>query len=152
SLRFFDVTDQRSIENTEEAVILPATDFIAFPAELTQAADLVEKGYQKRLKQLTTPDDKQRLTGNFETVLADLRKGQLSDAYHVFASQIFPQQTGILDYLGKDGLVVFDDYSRLLEQENDLQQQNAEWITDKLKQQSVLPETQLGVEVRQRQK
>lgn len=152
SLRFFDATDQRSIENTEEAVILPATDFIAFPAELTQAADLVEKGYQKRLKQLTTPDDKQRLTGNFETVLADLRKGQLSDAYHVFASQIFPQQTGILDYLGKDGLVVFDDYSRLLEQENELQQQNAEWITDKLKQQSVLPETQLGVEVRQRQK
>ena len=48
-------------------------------------------------------------------------------------------------------MVLFDDYSRLLDKENDLEKQNAEWLTDRLKHQSVLPNTQLAVDVRIRE-
>lgn len=152
SLRFFDSTDQRSIENIEHAVILPATDFIAEPRELENAAAEIQTKYRKTVKNMQEQKDKDQLKANIEVVLSDLKRGFLTDAYHVFANEIFPKKTGLLDYLGPHGLVIFDDYARLLDKENELQLQNAEWLTEKLKQHSVLSETELSVELRSRQR
>src|SRR5699024_3152855 len=97
------------------------------------------------------PEDKKQLSGNFEVIVSDLQKGNLTDAYHVFAAEIMPDKNGLLDYLQPDGIVIFDDYSRLLDKENDVETQNAEWLTEKLKAHSILPDTQLSVDVRTRE-
>ncbi len=151
SLRLFDSTDQRSIKNIEHATVLPATDFIAFKDTLQKAGKKIEKNYRKHLKELKDPEDKKKLADNFEQVVSDLQKANLSDTYYVFAAGILTEKTGLLDYLRPEGLVIFDDYSRLLDKENDLEKQNAEWLADRLKHQSVLPNTQLAVDVRTRE-
>lgn len=151
SLRLFDSTDQRSVKNIEQAVVMPATDFIAFPKDLQAASKKIQKEYKKYLAKLDDPEDKKQLSGNFEVIVSDLQKGNLTDAYHVFAAEIMPDKNGLLDYLQPDGIVIFDDYSRLLDKENDVETQNAEWLTEKLKAHSILPDTQLSVDVRTRE-
>ena len=151
SLRVFDATDQRSIKNVDHTEILPATDFIAFPETLKRAAKKIRVVYQRHLDELQDEEEKQRLTANFQEVFSDFENGILRDESRPFAAEIFSEKVGLLDYLQDNGLVVFDDYSRLLDKENDLHTDNGEWLVAELKRQKVLPHIELSVDLRTRQ-
>ncbi|GBG94318.1 transcription-repair coupling factor [Ligilactobacillus salitolerans] len=152
SLRFFDASDQRSVENTEEVLVLPATDFIAQESEVKQAEQVIKQAYEKQLSQLHETEAKQRLETNFTPIFADLAAGMLHDFDRLFASEILGTKTSLLDYLPASGLVIFDDYSRILDKENDLNAQNAEWLTAELGRQNALPNMNLAADVRGRQR
>src|SRR5699024_10831710 len=117
SMRTFDIANQRSIENVEQGTIIPATDFIASKEVLELAS---------------------------EKMLADFKDGFLKAEYLPYAEYIYPQSTNLIDYLSDEGLVILDDYSRLTEKQKNLEYSEADWLTDRLRTNSLFDNLNLG--------
>lgn len=132
SLRTFDVDKQSSIKNIESARVIPATDFIASQDQVKAAGDKLADQYHRTYRELKKVEDKDQLEKQLTPVIADLKAGHLKPEHLVFAAQILGIETSILDYLPQDGLVVFDDYNRLLETESELVASEKQWVTEKV--------------------
>ncbi|MCZ2492002.1 transcription-repair coupling factor [Dellaglioa carnosa] len=147
SLRYFDVTNQRSLENVDQIQVMPATDFIATDEMLLEASKTLKKAYGVEYKRLDS-DDQERLESNIMPIMSDFEKGHLSPEHLLFGDIIYQSKTSLLNYLGEDGLVILDDYPRLLESEKTLKLDEDNWMADKLKTHQVLSTSKFGFELR----
>lgn len=146
SMRFFDSTDQRSIENITQVDILPASDFIVEASQCQKAAKQITQNARKYEQELST-EKRQSFKNNMEQLIEQVSKNELEPKHLLFANEFFGDVT-LFDYLGKDGIVIYDDYSRLLEQEDKLNQLHQEWLTYKIEEQEIYPTLDLGKDLR----
>lgn len=148
SLRFFDTADQRSLEKVDDVEILPATDFIASGGMLEKGAEILQENVRDYVKDLADEEDRKLLADNLKAVTDDWRKGVLAPEHIVFSREIYGRGgVSLLDYLEDDGLVVFDDYSRLREKASDLEKDDAQWITEKIEEHRIYPMERVGFEL-----
>ena len=127
SLRYFDSSDQRSIENLAAVEILPASELLTTPNQLKQAQSQLFTSLQACLPTLKKEDQEalqQRLAPLLQEDLMQLPPQAL-----LFGAK-FVGQTTLLDYLNEDGYVIFDDYVRLLEKESQLLSEHEQWLLD----------------------
>lgn len=148
SLRYFDSENQRSVKNIETVTILPATDFIVTKAMLQKGIENYQKAVEKEKKRLKTDNDIQMLDTQAENILARWQDRNVQPEDIVLADYLYDKKDGLLDYMDDSGVLVFDDYSRILEAERDLQDDDAEWVADKLKKHQVISTEKFGFEVR----
>ncbi|KRN30502.1 transcription-repair coupling factor [Weissella halotolerans] len=143
SLRTFDIESQRSIASLKEITILPATDLVAKPDQIQAAKTRLELAMTKARDQLVGAD-KRHLTEGLQPLLANLEQGVLTPEIRQYLRYLYPNPASLLDYLPKDGLVVFDDYPRSLENAEQMAKEDSAWWEAKLANQKVLPDIDFG--------
>lgn len=136
SLRYFDVSTQRSIKNVDEVTILPATDFILPSKEFTRVHDGLAAELKKLKSDLGDSDNDvaTQLDNRFTPLLDDLSKHRLPAAMLEFSDLVYPTPHSILDYLPRSGILLVGDYTRLKESNKDLTSSEAGWLADKVRQ------------------
>lgn len=149
SLRYFDAETQRSVENIEESTILPATDFIVTQHMLQLGIQNFQDAVKKEKRRLKSDNDLQMLEQQTTDLLERWQNRDVEPDDIVFTDYLYDQKATLLDYLPDDGVLVMDDYSRILESERDLQEDEAEWVADKLKTHEVISTQKFGFEIRQ---
>lgn len=143
SLRYFDASTQRSVENIDEVTILAVTDLLLNPEQRNAAAKRLTDALQTQMKQLD--DDGAEQLSNFVTPLVDdLKKGGVSAELRLFGDYLFGD-VSLLDYLADDGLVLLDDYPRVREANKQLELDEANWAVDKLKDHQIFTDQQFGL-------
>lgn len=146
SLRTFDIATQRSQENLDEVTILPATDLIAneerrqtfktkLELMLTEQRDALE-GAAKR-----------HLTESMQPMLDMLADQQMPGAVRAYLDVLYPEKISLLDYLPTEGVVVFDDYPRALENAAQFEVENKEWFDGHVETERVLQPQSLGLKL-----
>ncbi|AHA05603.1 transcription-repair coupling factor [Pediococcus pentosaceus] len=146
SLRTFDQATQRSIENIEKIEVLPATDLIINETKLNQAIKTMNNELAQAQKKLSG-ENFEALQQNINEVIERWKHHQLIQEDTMYAKQLYAAKTSLLDYLTK-GTLVLDDYPRILDAETDIENNEASWIVDQLKNNVLLDNESFGVDIR----
>ncbi|MCI1488831.1 MAG: transcription-repair coupling factor [Pediococcus pentosaceus] len=146
SLRTFDQATQRSIENIEKIEVLPATDLIINETKLNQAIKTMNNELAQAQKKLSEKNF-EALQQNINEVIERWKHHQLIQEDTMYAKQLYAAKTSLLDYLTK-GTLVLDDYPRILDAETDIENNEASWIVDQLKNNVLLDNESFGVDIR----
>ncbi|MHC1509941.1 transcription-repair coupling factor [Pediococcus pentosaceus] len=146
SLRTFDQATQRSIENIEKIEVLPATDLIINETKLNQAIKTMNNELAQAQKKLSE-ENFEALQQNINEVIERWKHHQLIQEDTMYAKQLYAAKTSLLDYLTK-GTLVLDDYPRILDAETDIENNEAGWIVDQLKNNVLLDNESFGVDIR----
>lgn len=146
SLRTFDQATQRSIENIEKIEVLPATDLIINETKLNQAIKTMNNELAQAQKKLSE-ENFEALQQNINEVIERWKHHQLIQEDTMYAKQLYAAKTSLLDYLTKSTLVL-DDYPRILDAETDIENNEASWIVDQLKNNVLLDNESFGVDIR----
>lgn len=144
SLRYFDASTQRSIDNIEEAQILPATDFILPAADFPRVLTALQQEYTELQGQLDENDEdiNQQLANRFEPLINALKNQQLTNDLLEFSDLVYPSKHSLFDYLPAGGAVFFDDLTRIKQTAKQMQEEDSGWFKDKVAhhQRTSLPE------------
>lgn len=138
SLRSFDVSNQRSIQNLNNINVLPATDLVTTEEQRRHAIDKLNDLLQQRLNNLNDETARKHLIDVVQPMLDEAHNGILSNDWLVYARYLLEKDTTIFDYLPYDGLVLVDDYQHLLENNRRLREEEQEWISDKYSRNELL--------------
>ncbi|WP_047998866.1 transcription-repair coupling factor [Lactiplantibacillus herbarum] len=147
TLKYFDPATQRSVDSLDKYTVLPATDFVLTMDMLQAGAKRLQTAMTAESKRLK-PAERQTLADNLMQPLADMEKGVLGNDLLLYGDYLYDRKTSIFDYVAADGVIVFDEYSRFLDSEQQLLAQEADWVTDQLAHQRVLANASYGNDIR----
>ncbi|MFD1123810.1 transcription-repair coupling factor [Lentilactobacillus raoultii] len=140
SMRVFNVANQRSIRTIDHIQILPATDLLITNQQRQQAVTKLRRQLANEAEKLDDQAAK-KLTQTLEPQLMDLENGLNDPKRLLFADSFYDQSNSILNYLPTNGVVVFDDYSRLMDANRQLASDDQVWLADKEKNHELLKST-----------
>lgn len=127
SIRYFDISDQRSIEKLDEVEILPATEWIYTKEDLASAAVKLSQLVDDNLKNFS--DEQQvSIKRKSQEIQKDWNAGILTNDQKIFVQLIYPEMTSLLDYLNKDGLLILDDYSKITDKADQINKNEQGWL------------------------
>lgn len=132
SIRHFDIESQRSLQKVEEAFISPAVELLLTTEQMMTGADRLEKLLASSLTKLKTDEEKEQLIQTIEYDIDRLRSGEQFESISQYVSLFYEQSASLLDYLGNDGIVIFDEMSRVQEAAINLDKDEAEWYSNLL--------------------
>ncbi|WP_461214625.1 transcription-repair coupling factor [Lacticaseibacillus sp. GG6-2] len=127
SIRRFDMRTQRSIRQLNAVDIAPATDLIASKAVLQAAGERLAEQATKAKAAAKSKVTKQALTDGILAVAEALKAGEKVDQLALYMPALYPDAQRLIDYAQKDAVVVFDDYSRLMDSDVSLVQETQDW-------------------------
>ena len=132
SLRRFSINDQRSIENIEQCMIYPATEY-PLDQKLQQAAlERLTALYQKTIARITDKKLRSQFEGTFTELQAALSDQQFPVKAAGFREQLLPKTCFLKDYFEPNSLVIWDDFTRIKEVDRLRLQEEAAWQTGQL--------------------
>ncbi len=134
SIRHFDLSNQRSIEELQEIVIGPARELIYAPDDLIRAAHRIEEQLRNELARIKLPEVKERLVEQIGEVIEQLKEGRTFTGMSRFISAIYPKPSTLLDYIKGDPILVVDEPSRVIELAEQLETEEAEWLAHSIEQ------------------
>ncbi|WP_125761924.1 transcription-repair coupling factor [Companilactobacillus hulinensis] len=138
-IKFFDTETQRSMEELDEIEILPANDRVITEDQVQAGLKKLQKSYDKQLK-AADKDTKNNLELTFAQMIEELSEGMRPDNLGSIIDYLMSNPDSLMDYLDKDDVLMFDEYSRLIEQSNDNNADNQAWLTSQLEYGKALPE------------
>ncbi|MBC2296816.1 transcription-repair coupling factor [Listeria welshimeri] len=144
SLRFFDVETQRSTTRVEEFRLLPATEIIIDQSYYPDIVQRLEKKMMLTLNELKENEDKQALVENLEEDLEMLRSGTKPDMFFKYIGLAYPDPASLFDYLPKNTAILLDEFARILETEESLEREEAEWQTETLSRMETVRDVQVS--------
>ncbi|MEY8442420.1 transcription-repair coupling factor [Lactobacillaceae bacterium 24-114] len=147
SIRLFDANTQRSLENTDEVEVLPATDFILPFKEIKQVKEQVEKEYEKLQEIVVDKEEKEQLSITYDSLIQGLGEGYLPNELLAFTNLVYPNRYSILDYLDKSGVVHIDDWVRVKQVGKEIALEEQNWLEEKKRHHQRLDATELGQNV-----
>ncbi|MFC6175533.1 transcription-repair coupling factor [Companilactobacillus huachuanensis] len=142
-IKFFDTETQRSMEELTEIKVLPAKDRIVTDEQVATGLKKLQKSYQRQLDSTKDKDIKENLEVNFGQTIEELSEGMRPENIGRIADYILEHPSSLLDYLGRDDIILFDEYNRLIEQSNDSAAENQSWLASQLEFGKALPEQKI---------
>lgn len=135
SLRYFDASTQKSIDNVKQVEILPATDLILPPAEFPRVTAAIKQEYDTITAGLQDGDEDitQQVNNRFTPLLTALKDHQLPSELLEFGNLLYPTPHSLIDYLGDQGIIYLDDFARLKDSAKKLTDEDQGWLEDKAK-------------------
>ncbi|MEQ6377528.1 transcription-repair coupling factor [Bacillaceae bacterium S4-13-56] len=127
SIRHFNPESQRSLQQEKEIIIGPATELLLTEEDYTRAKDRLEDALAHTLKKTQNKEQKERLTENIEYDLDRLGQAERFQEMHKYISLFYENPSSLLDYLPKNGVIVFDETNRIQETAQQLDKEEAEW-------------------------
>ncbi|MCF6094697.1 transcription-repair coupling factor [Microaerobacter geothermalis] len=138
SIRRFDPSNQRSLENVQEIVIPPRDELIVSPNRLQMAADELEKKLSDALKSIKDEEIKERLVEKLGWEIEQLRQGQTFQGLYKYVSLLYPKTETLLDYAHNDTILMIDEPSRVLDVAEQMEKNEREWQMTLLEQGEML--------------
>src|SRR5690606_27290286 len=89
-------------------------------------------GLSRSLKKLRSEKAKELLSENIGYEIEQLRNGQKPEQFYKYISYAYEPSASLLDYLSDNGLLIFDELSRIQEMNERLEKEEAEWYTSLL--------------------
>ncbi len=132
SLRYFDADTQRSKENVEAVTIIPATDTLLLMEEKEQIVGRFEQALTSSLKKMKEADRQEALLKQLTPIIDAVKEDVFMDELARYADLLYDDKASIFDYISTNGIVVMDEYPRILENDARLDQEEAEWVTSQL--------------------
>ncbi|TMU82954.1 transcription-repair coupling factor [Bacillus sp. BHET2] len=132
SIRLFSVEDQRSIDKMNEVEIGPATEVLLKYENIERLIQQIETGLSASLKKIKAAAVKEKITEYIGHEIDQLHNGQVPEQIFKYLSLAYESPSSLLDYLPHDGVLFFDDFSRVQEMSESLEKEEAEWYTSLL--------------------
>ncbi|HLU22933.1 MAG TPA: transcription-repair coupling factor [Bacillaceae bacterium] len=132
SIRTFSLDDQRSKEKKESVIIGPATESPIESNEYSVIAQKLEAGLARSLKKLKKEQAKTQMAENIGFDIEKLRNQQKPEQFFKYLSYAYEPAASLLDYVSSDGILIFDELSRIQEMNERLSKEEAEWYTSLL--------------------
>ncbi|MCJ8224812.1 transcription-repair coupling factor [Bacillus paralicheniformis] len=144
SIRIFNTDDQRSLETRDEVTIGPAKELIVRDEDRQRALEQIDKGLANSLKKLKLDKQKEILDQNIAEDKERLKEGHIGQEMVKYLSYFYERPASLLDYFPKNTLLILDEISRIHEMEDQLQKEEAEWITSLLEEGKILHDTAMS--------
>ncbi|MBS4225043.1 transcription-repair coupling factor [Lederbergia citrea] len=138
SIRTFSLDDQRSKDKREKIVIGPATEAPIDSNQFNQITQQLEAGLSRSLKKLNNEQAKERMAENVGFDLEKFRNGQKPEQFFKYLSYAYESPASLLDYISTNGLLIFDELSRINEMNERLEKEEAEWYTSLLERGEII--------------
>lgn len=142
SMRFFDVTNQRSLANIEQLDLLPVTDFVIDQAAFTDGLAKLETA-MSTVRQSLDGAHKKHLSDHFAVLLSD-RPGERNAELALYLKSFYDDVASVADYLAADGVIFFDDLTRIQDTEQKTLEIEGQWIAEQLAKDTILPGIEFG--------
>ena len=146
SIRFFEIGNQRSLENVDEISVMPATDMLQSPQIFTDGIRRLQD-LEAQVEPALKDDQANELRRQLDAVTTMWKDQELLKEHRIFTQILYPEATSLLDYL-EDGILVVDDYAKILEHADEIEQNEQVWLDEKEELKPVLDQLQLGFKVR----
>ncbi|WP_100332739.1 transcription-repair coupling factor [Bacillus xiapuensis] len=144
SIRTFSIENQRSLENQSSISIGPVSETPHHPAHLVRLAQRLENALEDTLKKVKNEKSRELLEKNINSEIERLKQGTAIEGIAKYAEMMYEQPMSLADYLPENGLVFFDEISRIREMNDSLEQEEAEWYTSLLEEGKVVHDTKLS--------
>ncbi len=132
SIRTFTIEDQRSQKTLSSITIGPATESIIFKEEMVAGIQRLEEELSVTLKKIKDENVKKELAENVGYELEQLKQGNILENMFKYRSFFYDDPASLLDYLPNDTTVVIDEMTRVHETSEQLDKEEAEWVTELL--------------------
>ncbi|WP_025729310.1 transcription-repair coupling factor [Atopobacter phocae] len=140
SLRYFDADTQQSIGAVEEVTLYPANEWLYPKDAYAGVATTLQKDLTHALKQLNDEATKQVLSQSIQDVIEQLEAGEKPANIRYYLAYFYKQLGTVIDYFPTNSLVVIDEYSKLVEREAHLKEEESAWLIEKIKEGLIFPE------------
>lgn len=142
SIRSFDPLSQRSEDRVKVITISPAKDLILKEKELKAGITEIERSLHQLIQKMhkDADFDKERLESRIEHLLENINSGVMEDVLFNYYPFFYEKTSTILDYAGKNALIILDEPSRIREHSQAASDEFAEHFKDLLIKGEVLPE------------
>ncbi len=127
SIRFFDISTQRSDEEIKTITIGPTVEWIFEPQDFNRAQTTIEAALDKQLKKSRDQAHQALLKQNIGWELEQLREAQLFLGVNKYISAFYQKPGHILNYMPKDTIVICDEPARIQEAEESYKKEELEW-------------------------
>jgi len=144
SIRIFNTDDQRSLETRDEVTIGPAKELIVRDEDRQRALEQIDQGLANSLKKLKLDKQKEILDQNIAEDKERLKEGHIGQEMVKYLSYFYEKPASLLDYFPKNTLLILDEISRIHEMEDQLQKEEAEWVTSLLEEGKILHDTAMS--------
>lgn len=138
SIRAFDADNQRSIEQLNEVRIPPVTEAILPKEDWQAATDRIKKAYEKTNVKLENEEAKELLAKNLRPVIEALENEEWHEDFSFYTDFLYENPSTIIDYIPENALVLYDEYPRILESNQKLEEEEVEWFENQANQQRML--------------
>lgn len=129
SIRFFDAESQRSLDKVEEVTINPATELLIDKQEMLKVAERLEDALSDTLKKVKKPADREDLVEVIGQDIEQFKQLTRFQEMYKYIGYLYDEPASLLDYLPKNGVVFFDEMSRIQETATNLDHEELEWYT-----------------------
>ncbi|AZB41194.1 transcription-repair coupling factor [Bacillus sp. FJAT-42376] len=146
SIRAFDLADQRSLEKMESITLGPAKEILLHREHLERCEEKLEAALAKSLKKLKNDQQKELLLQNVQHELEMLKNGQVTEEMHKYVSFFYGQPASLIDYFDGTATVVMDEISRIHEMMEQLENEEADWITSMLENGKIVHDVKISHE------
>lgn len=147
SIRYFDPESQRSIENLDQVEILPARENFFLKEWKLAAAEKVRAMGRDQVQHLEG-GAQENLESKLQDILGALEDDDPYEGLALYAPLIYPRKAGLVDYLSDQGLLVLDEYPRLVEANRSQSDEDRMWLEDKIEAGHLLPLNHFGLDFR----
>ena len=138
SIRLFSVEDQRSIDKLNEIEIGPATEVLLKYENMERLIHEINAGLSTSLKKVKSAAVKEKMTEYIGYEVSQLENGQVPEQIFKYLALAYEKPSSLLDYLPEDGVLFFDEYSRVQEMSESLEKEEAEWYTSLLQEGQII--------------
>ena len=144
SIRTFSLDDQRSIEKRRDAAIGPATEIPLRKEDYARLVEKLEAGRKESLKQIKDEKVKAELVRNIGYEIERLRNEQKPEQLFKYLSIAYDEPNSLIDYFSKDTIVFVDEISRVLEMNESLEREEAEWYTNLISEGNIIHDLKIS--------
>ncbi|TYS83880.1 transcription-repair coupling factor [Rossellomorea aquimaris] len=138
SIRIFSVEDQRSIDKLNAMEIGPATEVLLSYENIERLIREIEAGLSASLKKVKAAAVKEKMTEYIGHEVDQLENGQVPEQIFKYLSLAYDHPSSLLDYLPEDGVIFFDEFSRVQEMSESIEKEEAEWYTSLLQEGQII--------------
>src|SRR5699024_2316173 len=110
----------------------PATELLLAKEDMLAGVQKLEKAMSNTLQKMKTNEEKERLVENLEYDMERLKKFEQFQEMGKYIGFLYDNPASLLDYLPSDGLLIFDEMSRIHETATYLDKEEAEWYSSLL--------------------
>ncbi len=142
SIRFFDIQNQRSIENLTEICIYPANEILISRAQAQKAAKKIEKEavkQEKIFREAMKTEEAHRIKTMAEEVKERLLELEERTGLDSFVPYLYDETVSFLDYFAEDTLIFLDEPNRIARDGNAVEAEFAESMMNRLEKGYLLP-------------
>lgn len=145
SIRSFDAGTQRSIEQLKEVKIVPVTETILPLADRGAVKDRLQVAYDKTSRATDDTELKKLLGENILSVIEALEDNDLPEDLSLFQHFVYEEHTTIIDYLPENSIFLYDEYSKILESNHRLDEEELVWVEGAIKAGRILTGQEFSV-------